>query len=289
MKALIIGKSGQLAQELLHVVPTGWSAVAMGRESLDLNSAEAIHLVLDQVKPQVVINASAYTAVDKAETDQDAAFALNHHAVELLAKACQMRALAFIQVSTDFVFDGTSNRAYLPTDKTSPLGVYGESKLKGEAAVAAYCADYGTVIRTSWVYSVYGNNFVKTMLRLMSERPSLSVVSDQIGAPTYAADLADFIWRLVQTEQREPIYHWSDSGVASWYDFAVAIQEEAVSMGLLTQSVPVSPIPSSAYPTPARRPAFSLLNTLGSTHIKDSVHWRKNLRLMLALLKARQG
>jgi dTDP-4-dehydrorhamnose reductase len=185
-------------------------------------------------------------------------------------------------LSTDFVFDGKSNRAYLPADQTNPLSVYGVSKLGGERQVLKRAVG-GLVLRTAWVYAATGKNFVLTMLRLMREKEQLSVVCDQIGAPSWAAGIATAIWGLVEAQAPGGVYHWTDLGVASWYDFAVAIQDEALARGLLSRAVPITPILSAAYPTRARRPAFSVLDT-ASTRALIKVparHWRHNLRTML--------
>jgi dTDP-4-dehydrorhamnose reductase len=187
-------------------------------------------------------------------------------------------------LSTDFVFDGSSSRAYQPADATHPLSVYGASKLAGEQHVVSP----GIVLRTSWVYAASGKNFVLTMLRLMREKPQLAVVCDQIGAPTWASSIGRAIWGLIDAQAAPGIYHWTDLGVASWYDFAVAIQDEALSRGLLTQRVPVAPILSSQYPARAKRPAFSLLDSTSTRAVTKMPgdHWRHNLRKMLDELRA---
>lgn len=285
MKAIIIGKSGQLAWELMHAIPQGVDAVAIGRDDIELKSRSAVYDSLHRHQPQVVINAAAYTAVDKAETEQEAAFALNADAVGYLAEACQVLQCRFIHVSTDFVFDGTKNIAYQPGDPTSPLGIYGASKLAGEHRVQSLAYANSSIVRTSWVYSVHGNNFVRTMLRLMQEKPLLGVVVDQIGCPTSANNLAAFLWALAKLPSLDPIYHWSDLGVASWYDFAVAIQEMAFAEGLIARKIPINPIRSLEYPTPARRPTFSLLDCRASHTVRDGVYWREALHQTIQRLK----
>ena len=185
------------------------------------------------------------------------------------------------------MFDGTSNRAYLPLDPPHPLSAYGETKLAGERQVLR-SGDNGIVLRTAWVYASTGRNFALTMLRLMRERDEVRVVSDQIGTPTWATGIAQAIWGLIDEAAAPGIYHWTDLGIATWYDFAVAIQDEALARGLLARAVPVIPIPTAAYPTPARRPAFSVLDT-ASTRSAIAVparHWRHNLRAMLDELRA---
>ena len=259
MNTLIIGKNGQVAWELMQTRPEHINAVALGRGDIDITSQESIESAIKTHKPKVIINASAYTAVDKAESDQESAYLINATAVELLAKAARKYNIRLLHISTDFVFDGSKNTPYQVDDKTNPINVYGASKLAGEEAIKQNYPQTSTIVRTSWVYSSHGNNFVKTMLRLMSEKEALSVVSDQIGCPTNANGLAKHLWQLAEQENLEQVYHYSDLGVASWYDFAVAIQAIAFEKGLLEKKIPIQPIPASAYPTPAKRPVFSLL------------------------------
>ena len=199
-----------------------------------------------------------------------------------MAAAASQAGCRLLHLSTDFVFDGASNRAYLPTDATHPLSVYGQSKLGGERHVLAGAAP-GIVLRTAWVYAAAGRNFVLTMLRLMREKEQVSVVSDQIGTPTWAGGIAAAIWGLIDVGAPAGLYHWTDLGVASWYDFAVAIQDEALARGLLPRAVPITPIASAAYPTRARRPAFSVLDSTATRALikVPARHWRHNLRTML--------
>jgi dTDP-4-dehydrorhamnose reductase len=233
-----------------------------------------------------VVNAAAYTAVDAAETEVGAARAVNSEGARHLARACAGRGIRVLQVSTDFVFDGESTHPYTPDDATHPLGEYGRSKLAGEQAVLETSPD-SLVMRTGWLYSCFGGNFVKTMLRLMAERDELSVVSDQVGTPTWARGLADAIWAAIARPQLCGVYHWSDAGVCSWYDFAVAIQEEALAIGLIPRAVKIRPILARDYPTPARRPAFSVLDKSRSWSDLElePVHWRPQLRAMLNELR----
>jgi dTDP-4-dehydrorhamnose reductase len=254
----------------------------LSRSQLDITDAKSISQCLDSQKPQQVINAAAYTAVDRAESDADTAYAVNGQGPDLLARACQERGIRLLHVSTDFVFDGASSIPYTPESATGPLGEYGRSKLAGEQAVVAAQPD-ALIVRTGWVYSSYGSNFVKTMLRLMPERDKLSVVCDQVGTPTWAQGLARTLWAAVSMENLSGIYHWSDAGVCSWYDLAVAVCEEGLALGLLTEAVEISPVATEDYPTPAQRPAYSVLDKTGSW--KDfaiaGVHWRAQLRAML--------
>lgn len=285
MKVIIIGKSGQLANELVAEVPAGIEILSLGRNDVDITSYVELSRVVNEFNPNVIINASAYTAVDKAEIDNKAAYAINKTAVEVMAKVAKEINSRFLHVSTDFVFDGNSNIAYEPQSETNPTGVYGASKLAGEEAVKDIYPENSAIIRTSWVYSSFGNNFVKTMLRLMTEKEQLSVVTDQIGCPTYAKGLATFLWALVEKEKIEQIYHWSDAGVASWYDFAVAIQSIGFEQGVLKKKIPIKAIPSSAYPTPVKRPNFSLLNIAASVEVVEPIHWREQLEICIIKLK----
>ena len=278
-KVVIIGRNGQVAWELQQEAPCGVELLVLGSQDIDILDKEALNKTVSAFAPDCIINASAYTAVDKAESDVEAAYAINETAVKNLAQVAKSLNCRLIHISTDFVFDGEKNTAYEVTDTPNPTGVYGSSKLAGEKAVESIYPDNSAVVRTSWVYSSHGNNFVKTMLKLMSEKEDLSVVADQIGCPTYAKGLAQFLWELVRVVSIEPIYHWSDLGVASWYDFAVAIQKLGLKNGLLTKKVPVSPIKTSQYPTPAKRPKFSVLAVRHCT--THSYHWTENLANML--------
>ena len=254
-KVVIFGKSGQLGWELQQTVPEGFEAVALGLEEVDVTDEAAVHLALTRHAPDIVVNATAYTAVDKAEEEPQAAHAVNAAAPEVIAKRCAELGLRMVHVSTDFVFDGGQSTPYKPEDSPHPQSIYGATKFAGERAVLAALPN-AIVVRTAWVYSVHGNNFVKTMLRLMASRPELGVVTDQVGTPTWAKGLALWIWTVLKKPEVCGIYHWTDAGVASWYDFSVAIMELAVEKGLLEKPIDVRPIPSSDYPTPAKRPAL---------------------------------
>ena len=278
--------------ELQQSVPTHINLIATTRETLDITRSRQISLAIEEYQPDCIINAAAYTAVDKAESDDENAYLINNTAPALIAQAIAARieqgkpAIKLIQVSTDFVFDGQQATPYTPDTSTDkPLGVYGASKQAGEQAVMRYLAD-ALIVRTSWLYSAHGNNFVKSMLRLMQEKDQLGIVYDQVGSPTWANTLAETIWGLFE-QKAAGIYHCSDNGVASWYDFAAAIQEEAGATGLLDRTIPLRPIRSSEYPTPAQRPSYSVMDksateaTLGRT----LPHWRVSLREMLKQLK----
>ena len=278
-KLVVIGKSGQLAWEIARLVP---EAVRLGREDVDITSSEDIAAKLDKVKPDAVINASAYTAVDKAESDEENAYLLNQTAVANLAKYCKSNNVFFVHVSTDYVFNGEKGSPYTVDDAIEPQGMYGKTKAAGEAEVTSVLPEASAILRTSWVYSSHGNNFVKTMLRLMAEKPQLGVIDDQIGSPTWAKGLARACVEAA-SHRTAGIYHWSDEGVCSWYDFAIAIQQLGLEKGLLQQAVPVKPIPSSAYPTPAKRPHYSVLDkTLTrETFTSPLNHWREQLSAMM--------
>ena len=282
MNVLIIGKNGQVAWELQQTCPSHITAHAYGRNEINITDPQSIEWVIKQLNPAVIINASAYTAVDKAESEQDEAYLMNATVVELLAKAATKHSIRLLHISTDFVFDGTKNTPYTVDDKTNPINVYGASKLAGEQAIKAYCPVNSAIVRTSWVYSSHGNNFVKTMLRLMAEKEQLSVVSDQIGCPTNAKGLAQFLWELAEQETLVPIYHYSDLGVASWFDFALAIQCIAFEQGKLGKKIPIEPIPSSEYLTPAKRPVYSLLQ-----QSSNKGHWRECLFQNMVFLCAK--
>jgi len=283
---LVTGAGGQLGRELVLTANAETRCIGLTRSQLDICDSEAVVEILKQEKPILVINAAAYTAVDKAESDRGNASRINETALGILARACGTAGARLIHVSTDFVFDGESNRPYHPESAPNPIGEYGRTKLGGERAVQEALPD-ALIIRTGWVYSCFGNNFVKTMLRLMAERDELSVVADQVGTPTWARGLAQAIWAASEQTQLSGIYHWSDAGVCSWYDFALAIYEEASGLGLLSTQTNFLPIPAAEYPTPAERPHYSVLDKTRSWQDfqLQGVHWRVQLRSMLKQLK----
>jgi dTDP-4-dehydrorhamnose reductase len=288
MKVLLTGAHGQLGWELQRMVPVGVTLMALGSGELDITDQACVARVVAAAQPQVVINAAAYTAVDRAETEPERALAVNGHGAGNLARAAREHGARLVHISTDFIFDGLQSTPYLPSDRPHPLGVYGQSKLAGEEQILAITEGSATtIIRTAWVYSAHGHNFVKTMLRLMAERETISVISDQVGTPTWAANLARAVWSVVETGG-SGVHHCTDAGVASWYDFAMAIMEEAHGLGLLSRQPTILPIPSSAYPLPARRPAFSVLDKTSLCQATGLTpeHWRVALRKMLRGMKA---
>jgi len=286
MKVLITGSSsGQLFHELLRSAPSHadiLSTASQQSQRLDITDADAVKSFVSDNKPDVILNAAAYTAVDTAESDPDAAHAVNTEAVQTLAEAALSVDARLVQVSTDFVF-GSSDGSPFPVDAaTAPISVYGKTKEAAEQIVLNTLPKTGSVIRTAWVYSANGNNFVKTMLRLMRERGEVGVIADQIGTPTWARRLAEAMWRT--TDREVPgIWHWTGAGAASWYDFAVAIAEEGVEAGLLDSAPSVKPLRTNQYPTPATRPSYSVLELTKTWDAFDLVapHWREDLRLML--------
>ena len=282
MRVFITGSDrGQLHWELLRTCPASVEIVSVSPR-LDLYDSDAIADTLATIKPDAIINAAAYTAVDKAESEPDQARALNAIAVEQLAMAAQRLAARLIHVSTDFVF-GASNGSPFSTDSpTEPVSVYGKTKLAGEQAVKAILPEQSAIFRTAWVYSSHGNNFVKTMLRLMNERGEVGVIADQTGSPTWAHSLAEALWHALHVKINGT-YHWTGAGVASWYDFAVAIAEEATDAGLLSRPVTVMPLTTEQYPTPASRPAYSVLELQGTWQALNMKppQWRTELRTML--------
>jgi len=285
--ALVTGAGGQLGLALQATVPRVWRVIPYDHRQLDITNDAQVHDVVGRERPGLLINAAAYTAVDAAESEPERAAAVNTAGAANVAEAAREIGVRVIHLSTDFVFDGSQGRPYLPTDATNPLGVYGRTKLEGEREVARISEGSAVVLRSAWIYGVQGKNFVLTMLRLMREKESVGVVTDQVGTPTWDRSLAEAIWLIAERPQMRGVHHWTDAGVASWYDFAVAIQEEAMSLNLLERAVPIRPIGTAEYPTPATRPPYSVLDksqtwaALGST----PPHWRNNLRAVLRALQ----
>lgn len=283
MKAIVTGAGGQLGRALLAHAPADVEVAAATSQDLDIADAEAVHAMAMRERPTIIVNAAAYTAVDQAEADPEGAAAVNDQGVANLVAAAAAAGARLAHVSTDFVFDGTASHPYGPNDRTAPVSVYGATKLAGEGHLrpADLC------VRTAWVYAAQGRNFVRTMLRLMAERTEISVVADQIGSPTSADDLAQALWRLALAGHAG-MFHYTGSGVASWFDFAVAIRDEGIALGLLGRdAAQVRPIATSAYPTPARRPAFSVLamDKTSAALGGDAPYWRHSLIKVLEQIK----
>ena len=277
MNILVTGANGQLGREMQRlsaVSPNNYTFTDVAE--LDVTDAGAVRQAVAQTRAEVIVNCAAYTNVERAEEDEEAADRLNRGAAENLARAAEENGATLIHVSTDYVFDGTAHTPYREDMATSPLGAYGRTKLAGEEAVKASGCRY-LILRTAWLYSEYGNNFLKTMLRLTSERETLRVVFDQVGTPTYAGDLALAIFSLIETGRyagNEGVYHFTDEGVCSWYDFAVEI---AAAAGHGTCRI--IPCHTSEYPTKAQRPAYSVLDKtkFKETFQMDIPHWREAL------------
>ncbi|OYX76975.1 MAG: dTDP-4-dehydrorhamnose reductase [Sphingomonadales bacterium 32-65-25] len=274
MRVLVAGSGGQLGRALAASAPNGVILIAPPEAEFDIGNAAQVAAMVAAAKPDLLVNAAAWTAVDKAEAEEAAALLVNATAVGYLAAAAASVGARFVQVSTDYVFDGQACLPYRPDTPPAPASAYGRTKLAGEQAAAAH-HPAPLIIRTAWVYAAQGNNFVRTMLRLMAERDEVRVVADQVGTPTHALSLARAIWAL---QGHSSVFHWTDAGITSWYDFAVAIQDEALRLGLLTRHVPIIPIATTDYPTPARRPAWSVLDKGSSWAITGPArHWRHEL------------
>ena len=287
MRVLITGAHGQVGHELMRLVPAGFEALGMGSAQLDIADAEQVALVVAELQPQLIINAAAYTAVDKAESDSQRAWAVNCDGVRHLAIAAERLSIPVLHISTDYVFSGDASAPYSETDSTQPTGVYGASKLGGEAALAAECSKY-LVLRTSWVFGAHGNNFVKTMLRLGRERDELSVVADQHGCPTPAASIATALWALASQYRKQGalqwgIYHFSGAPACTWYEFAQEIFRQAQALKLLDRQPQVRAIATADYPTPAKRPAWTVMDCrkLHAAHDIAPADWRKELGAVL--------
>jgi len=293
MKILVTGKNGQLGKSIHKIVANNEQTdefVFVGREELDLSSTDSITSYFNYRNFDIIINCAAHTAVDKAEKEAVLANQINHLAVVQLAQIAKMQQAKLIHISTDYVFDGGSDKPYTETDVTNPINIYGKTKLAGEQALKEIMPTDAIIIRTSWVYSEYGNNFVKTMLRLGQERDELSVVSDQIGSPTYATDLANAILDIVQNVvfkeagHETQVYHYSNEGEISWYEFAKEIFE------LIEAGCKVNPIATAHYPTPAKRPKNTLINKdkIAKKFSVDIPDWKESLNTCMTILKDQQ-
>jgi dTDP-4-dehydrorhamnose reductase len=287
-KILLIGITGQVGQELQQTLPSIGEVIGVDRQSLDLSKPEAIQQKIAAIQPDVIVNAAAYTAVDKSESEPELAMAINATAPKAIAIATQDIGAKILHISSDYVFNGQNHTPYLESDRPDPLGVYGKSKLLGEIGVRENC-DRHLILRTAWVYGSRGHgNFVKTMLRLGAERTELKIVADQIGSPSWSYDIAIAITQLLAKsladESINGIYHFTNSGVASWYDLALATFTEAQQLGFPLKVEQVIPITTAEFPTPTQRPAYSVL---AKTKITETLgihppYWRDSLRKMLS-------
>ena len=282
-KIIVVGATGQLGSEINMLSPQylQYEFIFLSEADLSILDFEAVKNIFKEYAPAYLINCAAYTAVDKAETDSETAYKVNAEAVSFIAALCNEHKTGFIHISTDYVFEGNAALPYKPEDLPNPQSVYGATKLAGEKL--AFLNNPSTVlIRTAWVYSEFGHNFVKTMIRLMKEREEIRVVSDQVGSPTYAADLAEAILRIISSAKWVPgIYHFTNTGIISWFDFAVAIKEATGSTCLVT------PISTAQYPTPAKRPAYSVLDTskIEDIYSVKPSKWQDSLKICLEKLK----
>ncbi|MCS6812001.1 MAG: dTDP-4-dehydrorhamnose reductase [Cyanobacteria bacterium] len=289
---LLTGAAGQLGHDLQPVLATVGEVMPVSRDELDLSQPEQVRTKIRDWRPRAIVNAAAYTAVDKAESEADLANTINGTTPTVMAEVAQELHIPLIHISTDYVFDGQKNTPYLEDDTPNPVGAYGKSKLLGEDGVRQAC-DRHLILRTAWVYGVGGKgNFVKTMLRLGKEREELRVVVDQVGTPTWTGDLATAIAQLLLGLLQETIspgtYHYTNSGAISWYDFAVAIFEEAAALDMSLAMQRVVPITTAEYPTPAKRPAYSVLSGKKVSAALGTIppHWRSALRVMLRQMLA---
>ncbi|MDG2422294.1 MAG: dTDP-4-dehydrorhamnose reductase [Gammaproteobacteria bacterium] len=255
-------------------------------EQVDFKNKESILSVLSLNNPSIIVNCGAYTSVDKAEEEPDAAFKINDLATTIIANWSKENGSRLLHISTDFVFDGAKNSPYEPSDETNPLGVYGNTKLGGERNIRNLLPKDGLILRTSWLYSEFGQNFVKTMLALMSKREEIGIVNDQIGSPTSTHSLVKILFKIIENENASGIYHWCDGAAISWYDFAVEIQKQGLRSGLLEKKIPVKPIPAAGYSTLAERPTYSVLNC-EATLIEfgvPKVDWKKELNYVITAI-----
>jgi dTDP-4-dehydrorhamnose reductase len=292
MKVLITGASGQVGRALQESAPSEVALRALTRSDLDISDARAVQTAVTAWQPAVIINAAAYTAVDKAESEPEASLAINADGPRHLAQAALgIPGCRLMHISTDYVFDGGSAEPYGPADPTHPLSVYGRGKLLGEQAVMEILADRGVILRTAWVYAAQGKNFLLTMLRLMRERGAVRVVADQFGSPTSADSIARALWVIAGHPEVHGVLHWTDAGKTTWYDFARAIAEEGAAAGILPPAIEVTAITTAQYPTAARRPASSVLDTRRSVEILGIAPppWRAQLRATLARLASASG
>lgn len=289
-KVLVTGAQGQVGSELIKSAPSNFTVIGLKSNELDITNALQIKAAMAKYQPDLIINSAAYTAVDKAESDTEKAFSVNERAVELLALAAKEVDIPLFHISTDYIFDGKAKTPYKESDLVNPTSVYGSSKLAGEQALASVHAKH-IILRTSWVFGANGNNFVKTMLRLGKERDELGIVSDQYGCPTSAASIASALWQLALMYNEHStlswgVYNYSNSPTCTWYDFALEIFNQATSLKMLTDRPTVNAITTKDFPTPAKRPAWSVLDV---TKIESLLgykvpHWKEELSDVLRQL-----
>ena len=288
IRVLLTGAAGQLGMAIQReCAVSDIDLVALGSAELDITDEQEVLDAIQRHEPSHIINAAAYTKVDKAESEPEKAFAINHHGAACLAKAAAAGNVHLLHVSTDYVFDGKQSSPYLPGDAVNPINVYGSSKLAGERAVLEATHGQALIVRTAWLYSLRNHNFLTTMLRLMQEREELRVIDDQVGTPTNAERLARVLLKFAAGDLRG-IYHWTDAGVASWYDFSVGIYEEAKACALINKEIKITPVPSDCFQSMAARPSFSVLNCKQSvSQLRvEAVHWRQALRSLLGASRA---
>ena len=293
MKPLLLtGARGQLGRTFRQCWPESgltsrFRLCAVGRDELELTDPGVVEAYLNDLKPALIVNAAALTAVDHAEADCALAYAVNAEAVASLASWCQSNQAVMIQISTDFVFDGMSTVPYDEQAATSPLNIYGASKLQGEAEVLSRLPDSGTIVRTSWLYSEYGSNFVRTMLRLMQGRDELGIVGDQRGSPTSTHTLVRLLLKVIRTGYIG-LLHWCDGGNVSWFDFAVRIQQAGIEIGLLDHAIALKSLSTAEYSTAAARPAWSVLDRSRALGLIEQApeHWGLELSRVIARLAA---
>lgn len=266
----------------MNIAPQAVSLSPFTRNDLDISDESNLARTIKSTSPDLIINTAAYTHVDQAESEKAEAFAVNAEAVRALSELTNEKT-KILHLSTDFVFSNPSENPYSPESQTSPTCVYGQSKLAGEQYLLKRKPETSIVLRTSWLYSSAARNFVTVMLDLMSSRDGISVVNDQFGSPTSAETLAKVVWRLATFENARGIYHWSDRGVITWYDFAIEIQKQAIDLGLINQLIPIKPIPSHEFPTSATRPAYSALDSSSTEKLigMETIPWEKQLKVQL--------
>jgi dTDP-4-dehydrorhamnose reductase len=289
-KVLLLGASGQLGREVASRAPETVVLQALTKTELDITSEPDVDRVITSSHPDIVINAAAYTQVDKAESESEQAFAVNEKGIEHVSNSCPSET-RILHLSTDFVFNTLQASPYLPDDPPEPVSAYGRSKLAGEQALLKNRPKTSVVLRTSWLYGTETKNFLTTMLELIKTRDELNVVNDQFSSPTSVETLADIVWKLALDGDAHGIFHWSDRGVITWYDFALEIQQQALELNLLTTRIPVNPISTKEYPTPATRPEYSALDSTTTEAITGmkTRPWKEQLASVLEKIKHQES